>query len=201
MTRSTSNTLWFNRLPDGWINSFCTKGGPQGKQGFLFNAHNVMIDKLQGKTSPVKTFATDMMVSSVLPVKDPETLLMKELTYKDKKTNTLRTKNVLSFVHNQVYLDNISPEQWCKSQIKVLKSRFPMIRTLTYGGDVSLITGTSVKSLDAIFPVDDVANLAFSLYEDEIRDGSFFAKPELLQQYFLHTNDVLEIFKNQGLIA
>ena len=201
LTKSSMNTLFFNTLPDGWLNSFCTKGSPEGEVGYLHNAYYKMNESLQDESDQCNSFASNMMVSAVLPVRSPLTLQAKEYKYTDKKTGELHTSNVMSFVHNTMYLDNTSPDEWCRNQVKDLKNRFHSIRNLTFGGNASLSTGQHINRLDEIFEPEDVANLAFSLYETEIYDGSFFSNTDLVNCYFRHTPDVVAVFKSQGLIV
>ena len=77
---------------------------------------------------------------------------------------------------------------------------FTSINYLTYGGDATLNGMPPVLSLDQILVPDDVANLAFSLYEEKIIDGSFFTDGDLMDSYFKHTDDVISIFKANGMI-
>jgi len=46
----------------------------------------------------------------------------------------------------------------------------------------------------------DVASLAHSVYEEQIKDGSFFADTDLIAKYFQFTDDVVEVFTDNGFI-
>ena len=107
---------------------------------------------------------------------------------------------LLCFAQNQRYLEDMSPERWCKTQVTVLKNYITSINYLTYGGDATLNGMPPVLSLDQILVPDDVANLAFSLYEEKIIDGSFFTDGDLMDSYYKHTDDVISIFKANGMI-
>ena len=43
-------------------------------------------------------------------------------------------------------------------------------------------------------------NLAYSLYEEKITDGSFFADEDLVLSYFKNTDDIISLFKSNGMI-
>ena len=71
---------------------------------------------------------------------------------------------------------------------------------ISFAGDAT-VKGAPVRpSLDSQFLAEDVALLAFSIYEDSIKDGSFFRDESLFKKYFLHTRDVIDLFKRMHLI-
>ena len=71
-TRDNSN-FFFDVLPDSWLLSFCAKGHPNGEAGFLDAAYGKMISSLQNDDKN-NSFASKMLVTSVLPTRDPITL-------------------------------------------------------------------------------------------------------------------------------
>ena len=160
----------------------------------------MMMELLQSEYNEKNSFATSMMISAVLTMQNPETLKTREITITSKTTGTKSTMKLLCFAQNQRYLNNVSPERWCKTQVTVLKNYITSINYLTYGGDATLNGMPSVLSLDQILVPDDVANLAFSLYEEKIMDGAFFTDGDLMDSYFRNTDDVISIFKANGMI-
>ena len=199
-TRDNCHYFFFDVLPDSWLISFCAKGHPNGEAGFLDGAYEKLISSLQNDDDS-NSFASKMMVTSVLPTRDPITLETREFQYFDKKTGQHNQLKFLCFVYHESYLEgNITPERWCRNQIRVLKQTFKTITNLTYGGVASSKGWYTITALDEIFLPDDVAALAYSLYDKAIEDGSFFENRPLLDLYFKHTVDVVSLFKDNHLL-
>ena len=187
-------------LPDGFMMSFCTKGHPDGENGFLAGAIKAMELDLQEEQHK-NSFASKMMVSSVLPTRDPATLETKMFSFKDKNTGEHVQLQMQSFVYNERYLDDdMSPESWCQNQTKELKRKLKVIANLTYGGKASENGWPPILSLHQVFLPADVAGLAYSLYPDEINDKSFFDNADLVASYFKHTDNIFELFERNGYI-
>ena len=197
---SGTNYMWLVKLPDGWVMTFAAKGNPYGENGYLDSAYKTMMDSLQSEYNEKDSFATNMNVSAVLTMRHPETLQTREIMIKSKTTGGTKPMKLLCFAQNQRYLNDVSPERWCINQVSVLKNWFPKINYLTFGGDASLNGMPPISSLDQILDPDDVANLAFSLYDEKITDGSFFENGDLLNSYFNNTDDVISLFKTNGMI-
>ena len=192
--------LYHEALPDGFIMSFSAKGKPDGENGFMASAYKTMELDLQDERDN-NSFASKMMVSSVLPTRDPITLDARMYSFKDKTTGDNIQLQRQSFVYNMRYLpDDMSPESWCRNQIRELKKKFKSITNLTYGGTASDNGWPPILSLDQVFLPADVAGLAYSLYEDEINDKSFFDNDDLVASYFKHTDNVFELFVQNGYI-
>ena len=198
--RTGTNYFWLLKLPDGWMMSYAAKGSPLGENGYLDSAYKTMMDSLQNEYDEKNTFATNMMVSAVLTMRNPETLETREITITCKTTGAKRAMKLLCFAQNERYLDKVSPERWCRNQVNVLKNYFPTINYLTFGGDAAIHGMPPISSLDQILVPDDVVNLAYSLYEEKITDKSFFADEDLLNSYFKNTDDVISLFKSNGMI-
>ena len=81
-TRDNSNYFFFDVLPDSWLISFAAKGHPNGDAGFLDRAYGKMIYSLQNEDEN-NSFASRMLVTSVLPTRDPITLETREFKYFD----------------------------------------------------------------------------------------------------------------------
>ena len=194
-TRDNSNYFFFDVLPDSWLISFAAKGHPNGDAGFLDGAYGKMISLLQNEDEN-NSFTSRMLVTSVLPTRDPITLKTREFKYFDKKTGQENQLKFLCFLYHQSYLENdMTPERWCRNQIRVLKQAFKTLSNLTFGGVASLKGWHTISALDEIFLPDDVAALAYSIYDTAIEDGSFFDNCHLLDLYFKHTVDVVSLFK------
>ena len=180
--------------------SFCAKGKADGENGFLASAYKTMELDLQ-EEQDTNSFASKMMVSSVLPTRAPITLDARMYSFKDKTTGENVQLQKQSFVYNRRYLDDgMSPKSWCRNQTRELKKRFKMITNLTYGGEASDNGWPPILSLDQVFLPADVAGLAYSLYEDKINDKSFFDNDDLVASYFKHTDNVFELFVQNGYI-
>ena len=153
--------------------SYAAKGDPYGENGYLSNSYNLMMDSLQSEYDEKNSFATSMMVSAVLTMRNPETLETREITITSKTTGTKSTMKLLCFAQNQRYLDDVSPERWCKTQVTVLKNYIPTINYLTYGGDATLNGMPPVLSLDQILVPDDVQIWLFHCTKRRSSTGHF----------------------------
>ena len=109
-TQAKTTYLYHEALPDGFIMSFCAKGKPDGENGFMSSAYKTMELDLQDEQDN-NSFASKMMVSSVLPTRDPITLDARMYSFRDKSTGNNIQLQKQSFVYNKRYLDeDMSPE-------------------------------------------------------------------------------------------
>ena len=120
-------------------------------------------------------------VLSVLLVKDPITHQPKTFKYDNCKKTMFQ--NAFVHVHNDVECNNHSfANNWTRELVATLNQRFNA--NIYYGGDAGSQHFPVPTSLDQLFEVEDVANLAMVAYKDSIRNGSFFDNIELFCKYF-----------------
>ena len=71
---------------------------------------------------------------------------------------------------------------------------------ISFGGNGAKAGMQELKSVDSIFFPEEVAQMAFAIYEEAIVDGSFFLNEDLVRNYFAHTHDVKALFRKVRLI-
>ena len=93
---------------------------------------------IPNKPDKNNSFASKMLVTSVLPTRDPINLETREFIYFDKRTGQQNQLRFLCFVYHESYLEgDMTPKRWCRNQIRVLKQTFKTITNLTFGGVAS----------------------------------------------------------------
>ena len=93
-------------------------------------------------------------------------------------------------------VDECNP-QACDSICTNLVNEFNNLFNLriAFGGNAENMDCFPPESLDDFFLTDDVVNLALMSYLDAIQDGTFFSDTELVQKYFVNTNNVKRLFR------
>ena len=195
------NFWFFVEHPDGWISSYTARGRPNGKAGWVSSAFLDAARSLQNTTR--YPFAQQAMLSSVLPRVDGLTGLAKVQHYQKKNNETGQYEPASfvwkSFVHHKMYLpDKMTVEEWAQHQVDFINNTYSDLK-LVYGGN-ALEDGSTTVSLDSEFIAGDVASLVMAMYEDSVKDGSFFSNQTLLRKYFRHTTDVVGLFQELELI-
>ena len=190
--------MFFEEHEDGWVSTFTAKGNPNGYPGWIGDAFNLASKSLQDPR--YSDFAQLLILSTVILRKDKVTSNAKMHSYE--KTEHGRRETISfahkCFVQHKLYLpDGMSVSDWCRHQVDVINGKYNT--NLIYGGNARP-DGSLSLSLDSEFVAADVATLAFSLYEDAIKDGSFFHDQTLLRKYFRHHTDVFGLFRKLELI-
>mmetsp|Transcript_27823 Transcript_27823/g.32937 ORF Transcript_27823/g.32937 Transcript_27823/m.32937 type:complete len:141 (-) Transcript_27823:175-597(-) len=116
--------------------------------------------------------ALNAKITTVLPIHDPLTSRAKQLSY----ANQTKTMDVKCFVY--IYEDSNNNtlqngDEWCRHLITKFNAKFSTLR-IAYGGNAVTSGMPYRRSLDEAFLEDDVARIAWMVYEDEIRNCSFF---------------------------
>lgn len=190
--------MFYEEHEDGWVSTFTAKGKPSGYPGYIGDAFNLASKSLQDPR--YSDFAQLLILSTIIPKKDKVTSNAKMYSYE--KTEHGRVETIAfphkCFVQNKLFLpDDMSVSDWCRHQVDVINGKYNL--NLIYGGNARP-DGSQTLSLDSEFVAADVATLAFSLYEDAIKDGSFFHDQTLLKKYFRHHTDVVALFQKLELI-
>ena len=178
------NKLYYLLCPDGILAAFAFKG-PIGNSspGFLGSAVSTFTKALQTEFPDQNQNALidKTKVLSVLPVKDPITHQLKTFQYDNGKKTMYQYAFV--HVHDDVECNNHSfANNWTRELVATLNQRFNA--NIYYGGNAGSQHFPVLTSLDQLFQIEDVANLAMVAYKESIRNGSFFDDIELFSKYF-----------------
>ena len=189
----SKNKLYYHMCPDGIIVGFAAKGKPDGPVGYMGGAVKAILKGLSEDDSQWKSLVESAKISSALPIRDKMTMVAKTFTY----AGGTKTMEVRGLVH--VYSDiNMNNEEngnaWCTNLVNVLNANFDL--NLAFGGNAAYFGSQAPTSLDEYFLSEDVATLAWNAYEENIRDGSFFADVNLVTKYFKYVPDVEVLFRN-----
>ena len=187
------NKLYYHLLHDGVISASAAKGTTNEAPGYVqpgIEAGNTMLTAIEdGNPDPITLNAK---ITPVLPIRDPLTSRAKYLSY----TNQTKTMDVKCFVYSYEDSNNNTLEngdKWCRHLITNFNAKFRTLR-ISYGGNAATSGMSYHMSLDQEFLEDDVARIAWMVYEDEIRNRSLFHDDALMDAYFRNTVDVRGLF-------
>ena len=94
-------------------------------------------------------------------------------------------------------MDNNYASGYIRNFIKVISENFPNYR-IEYGGSAAEETGELIQSMDDVFMHHDVARFCCRVFNEEIRNNSFFADTNISSYIRRHPNPSQLIILNSG---